>query len=67
MFSELIWEYGDDNEPDWVHVAYLKGDTRKMVKRAIRLDNGLVSDSVNYPICFSWKNTPKGVLRLYLV
>ena len=33
-FSELIWEYGDDNEPAWVHVAYLPGDERKRVKRA---------------------------------
>ncbi len=37
-FSELIWEYGTDLEPDWVHVAYLKGDTRKMVKRAYKVN-----------------------------
>jgi len=36
MFSELIWEFGTDTEPAWVHVAYLEGDNRKMVKRAIR-------------------------------
>lgn len=35
-FSELIWEYGTDIEPDWVHVAFLEGDDRKMVKRAFR-------------------------------
>ena len=35
-FSELIWEYGSELEPDWVHVAYLEGDNRKMVKRAVR-------------------------------
>ena len=39
MFSELIWEYGTDSEPAWVHVAYLEGDERRMVKRAIR-ENG---------------------------
>lgn len=39
-FSELIWEYGDENEPAWVHVAYLKGDNRKMVKRAFRDEKG---------------------------
>ena len=36
-FSELIWEYGTETEPAWVHVAFLKGDNRKMVKRAIRV------------------------------
>jgi len=39
-FSELIWEYGDEHEPAWVHVAYLEGDNRKMVKRAYRDENG---------------------------
>ena len=37
-FSELIWEYGDENEPAWVHVAYLPGDNRKMVKRALKVN-----------------------------
>ena len=36
-FSELIWEYGSDKNPDWVHVAYLEGDNRKMVKRAFKI------------------------------
>lgn len=40
MFSELIWEFGTEDEPAWVHVAYLPGDERKMVKRAIRLESG---------------------------
>jgi len=35
-FSELIWEYGTVTEPAWVHVAFLEGDNRKMVKRAYR-------------------------------
>lgn len=33
QFTELIWEYGDDDEPEWVHVAYNPNDSRKMVKR----------------------------------
>jgi hypothetical protein len=37
-FSELIWEYGTDTEPAWVHVAYLEGDNRKMVKRAYKVN-----------------------------
>ncbi len=36
-FSELIWEFGDSTEPAWVHVAYLEGDNRKMVKRALKV------------------------------
>jgi hypothetical protein len=35
-FSELIWEFGDENNPAWVHIAALKGDDRRMIKRAIR-------------------------------
>lgn len=23
-FDQLIWEFGDDEEPDWVHVSYTK-------------------------------------------
>ena len=37
-FSELIWEYGTDKEPAWVHVAYLERDDRKMVKRAYKVN-----------------------------
>lgn len=32
-FTELIWEYGDDKMPAWVHVALSKHDKRKMIKR----------------------------------
>lgn len=35
-FTELVWEYGNRYEPAWVHVAKLKGDPRRMVKRAHR-------------------------------
>ena len=27
-FTQLIWEYGDDNHPEWVHVSYDKNDLR---------------------------------------
>lgn len=30
-FDQLIWEYGDDENPDWVHVSYRKGANRNMV------------------------------------
>ena len=39
-FSELIWEFGDENKPDWVHVAIAKGrENEKNAKIAYR-ENG---------------------------
>ena len=32
-FSELIWEYGNDIGPDWVHVAYNKNNIAKKILR----------------------------------
>ena len=25
-FDQMIWEFGDDKNPDWVHVSYVKKD-----------------------------------------
>ena len=33
-FNQLIWEFGDDNNPDWVHVSFDKGNNKKRVLRA---------------------------------
>lgn len=39
-FDQLIWEFGDNNNPDWVHVSYEStGKQRKQVLKAIR-NNG---------------------------
>lgn len=35
-FDQLIWEFGDNNKPDWVHVSYNAGKNRKQVLRAIK-------------------------------
>lgn len=32
-FDQLIWEYGDDDNPSWVHVSYRKEGNRKQVFR----------------------------------
>lgn len=35
-FSQLIWEFGDTNNPDWVHVSYderNKGEVLKAIKQ----------------------------------
>lgn len=30
-FDQLIWEAGNDAQPDWVHVSYREGHNRKQV------------------------------------
>ena len=35
IFDQLIWEYGTDDEPDWVHVSYHSGHNRNEILRAI--------------------------------
>jgi zinc D-Ala-D-Ala carboxypeptidase len=36
-FDQLIWEYGTDEEPAWVHVSYkMKDGNRRMVLRATK-------------------------------
>ena len=36
IFDQLIWEFGDDNNPDWVHVSFSQGMNRLKVMRAIK-------------------------------
>ena len=33
-FDQLIWEYGSEVEPAWVHVSFRKGANRKMLLNA---------------------------------
>ena len=36
-FDQLIWEFGDDENPDWLHVSYVsKDENRKRCLRAIK-------------------------------
>lgn len=35
-FDQLIWEFGDNNKPDWVHVSYNGAKNRKQVLRALK-------------------------------
>lgn len=36
-FDQLIWEFGTDNNPDWVHVSYEStGKQRKQILKAVR-------------------------------
>ena len=33
-FNQLIWEFGDKDNPDWVHVSYKEGSNKRQVLRA---------------------------------
>lgn len=39
-FTELIWEFGDENNPNWVHVAIAEGrEDEKKIKIAEKINN----------------------------
>jgi len=46
-FDQLIWEFGTDFNPDWVHVSYVKGKNRKQKLKAIR--SGGKTSYINLP------------------
>ena len=35
-FDKLIWELGDNDNPAWIHVSYVKGNNRKLCYQAKR-------------------------------
>ena len=42
-FDQLIWEFGDDENPNWVHVSYVsKEDNRNRCLRAYRSNDKTV-------------------------
>lgn len=36
-FDQLIWEFGNTQEPAWVHVSYKKSGNRKQILRAVKV------------------------------
>ena len=41
-WDQMIWEFGDDEEPNWVHVSYKEaGTNRKQLRRAYRDEKGV--------------------------
>jgi len=41
-WDQMIWEFGDDEEPNWVHVSYKQaGANRKQLRRAYKKANGV--------------------------
>lgn len=48
-FDQLIWEFGTDDNPDWVHVSFVyDGPNRKRCLRACRDDQGKTYYEVMY-------------------
>ena len=42
-FDQMVWEFGDEDNPDWVHVSYVRdGVNRKRCLKALRDDRGKV-------------------------
>jgi len=41
-FDQLIWEFGTNQNPDWVHVSYVKGKNRKQILKAVKRLNKTV-------------------------
>lgn len=37
IFDQLIWEFGSENAPDWVHVSFNEGKNRGQVLRAVKV------------------------------
>jgi hypothetical protein len=37
-FDQLIYEFGDDDNPDWVHVSYNRHGSRGQVLKAYKLN-----------------------------
>ena len=41
-WDQMIWEFGTDEEPNWIHVSYKEsGRNRKQIKRAYRDHKGV--------------------------
>ena len=38
-FDQMIWEFGDDVNPAWVHVSYKVSGNRKQILRAVKIDS----------------------------
>jgi zinc D-Ala-D-Ala carboxypeptidase len=37
-FDQLIWEFGNSKEPDWVHVSYTADKNRKQILKAKKIN-----------------------------
>jgi len=37
-FDQIIWEFGTESEPDWVHVSYSDSGNRGQMLRAVKVN-----------------------------
>ena len=35
-FDQLIWEFGNEANPDWIHISYKYGKNRKQILKAVK-------------------------------
>jgi len=49
-FDQLIWEFGDADNPAWVHVSFRKGNNRKQIKKAVKVkqQGGYIAKYITY-------------------
>lgn len=36
-FTQLIWEFGTDSEPSWIHISYDKNNLKNQVLRSVKV------------------------------
>lgn len=41
-FNQLIWEFGNSSNPDWVHVSYVKGNNKKQILKAVKRNGKVI-------------------------
>jgi len=47
-FDQLIWEFGDDNNPAWIHVSYVSGENnRRRILKASKQQGKTVYNVIN--------------------
>tara|TARA_R100000654_G_scaffold19386_3_gene39633 strand:+ start:304 stop:759 length:456 start_codon:yes stop_codon:yes gene_type:complete len=37
-FDQMIWEFGDDDNPNWLHISYVEGKNRNRLLRAEKIN-----------------------------
>jgi len=41
LFDQIIWEYGDEEKPDWVHIGINRFKNRFQILRSVRKGDGV--------------------------
>lgn len=58
-FDQMIWEFGDDKNPDWVHVSYNPLGNRKQLLKAVRNGKQVHYEIMTVPKKKKEKKEPK--------